>query len=292
MMNREYNESRENHESYYISNGDETKDADNNDGWQELIDPQSGAHFYWNQYSGKTTWDPPIRFQAGQVDHQTAQVAKPVGFSEVYAALLDMGFPPESIVAEMNEAQGNISYDDLVAKLSVVHEYDSDDVDAAIPESTNQTTADYLIRFAKEIVSSGEESSHELLNSAAMDLSAKVHMAISVLKTFDEDDDSSEQVINLISWAKEMKQFHSDLVHAFDENIPFELMTEHYGAGLIAWYNDLEVTRSTVDENCVSSNVISDKELRRIAELNEIAGQLVDYVYCLNYFNMFCLNFL
>lgn len=272
MMNREYNANRERHESYYISNGDESKV---NDGWQELVDPESGAHYYWNEFSGETTWDPPSRFQAGQVDHETVQVAKPVGFSDVYAALLNMGFPPESIVATMNEAQGNISYDDLVAKLSMVHDSGSSvdgGVNAAIPVSTNQTMADYLILFVKEILSSGEESSHELLHDAAMDLSAKIHMAVSVLKTFDEDDDSSEQVINLISWAKDMKQFHSDLVYAFDENIPFKLMTEHYGAGLIAWYKDLEVTRSTVDENCASSNVISDKELQRIAELKKIAG--------------------
>lgn len=293
-MNREYNVYREKQENYDVSNGNndisngsESKVADINDGWKELIDPESGSPYYWNEFSGETSWDPPSGFRAEQFDQIPVETPKPEGFSDVYAALLSMGFPPESIVAAMNEAGGNFAYDELVVKLSGSQGNDSaidGGGDDAIPASTNQTMADYFIQFIKEL-SSGEESKDEWLNDAAVDLSAKFNMANSILTTFDEDDDSPEQIIKLISWAKDMKQLYTDLVYAFDEKIPFKLMTEHYEAGLIAWYEDLEARRTTVDENSISSNILSDDELRRIADLNHIAGQLIFNTSCIINFN-------
>lgn len=283
MMNREYNVYREKQENYDISNGNndisygsESKVADSNDGWQELIDPESGASYYWNEFSGETSWDPPSGVQAEQFEQIPAETPKPEGFSDVYAALLNMGFPPESIVAAMNDAGGNYSYDDLVLQLSGLQGTESaadGGGDDAIPASTNQTMPDYFIQFIKE--SSGDDFKDEWLNDAAIDLSAKFNMANSILTTFDEDDDSSEQILKLISWAKDMQQLYTDLIYAFNEKIPFKLMTEHNEVGLIAWYEDLESRRTTVDENSISSNILSDDELRRIADLNHIAGQSI-----------------
>ena len=272
MMNREYNTYREKQENYDISNGTESKVADDYGGWKELIDPESGAAYYWNEYTGETSWDPPPGFQATE---QPEQGPKPEGFSDVYAALLNMGFPPESIVTAMNEAEGNYSYYDLVAKLSGWQGADTTAdgaADDAIPASTLQTMPDYFVQFVRDL-SSGEETKEEWINDAAIDLGAKFNMASSVMTTFDEEDDSSDQVMKLIAWAKEMNQLNADLIFAFNENVPYKLMTEHYEAGLLAWYEDLELRRTTVDENSISSNILSDDELRRIADLNKIAGQ-------------------
>ena len=264
MMNREYNIYREKQGHNDLSNDNKSKVADNNNGWKELIDPVSKSPFYWNEFTGETTWDPPSKFEA-------VQTPKPEGFSEVYTALLNMGFPPESIVVAMNEAQGVFSYDDLVAKLSGSQGHGSttdDHVDNAdYNGSTNQAMTDYFIQFAKELTN--REESEEWLNNAAIDLSDKINTASSVLTTFDQDNNSDHEV-KLMSWAKDMKQLHEDLIYAFNKSIPFKLMTEHYEAGLIAWYEDLEMMRATIDEN----SVISEDELRRIEDLNKIAGKI------------------
>lgn len=293
MMNKEFQVYKEKQENYDISNGNEYKIADGSDDpWKPLIDPESGATYYWNELTGETSWEPPQYEQDYQQDSQpAAPTSKPESFAEVYNALLNMGFPPAAIVSAMNASQGNFSFDDLVFKLSSEcgdgsQAYDlelalrlsesqqpsAEEGEEAIPASTNQTMADYFILFVTDL-SGGQDSKSEWLNDAAVELNAKFSMASSVLDTFDEEDDSSEGVVKLITWAKDMRQLHSDIISAYNQSIPYKEMTEHYPGGLLAWYEDLEAQRTSVDENSVAGNMLSDAELKRIAELDQIAGE-------------------
>lgn len=286
--------------------GDESKTGESN--WKEVTDPESGAVYYWNELTGETSWDPPDSYQSQQEQEQslaaTSATKKPEGFAEIYTALMNMGFPPDQIVTAMNESKGSANFDELVLKLSQSHNEDGeDDLNLALKLSEThtegrgeggeggdedaevvaaelkQTVADYFLTFVESVrtAGTGEEekaSADEApsLNDAAIELNSKFVMASSVLDTFDEDDDSSEGVVLLLSWAKAMKQLHADIILAYNQGVPYQDFKENYDGGLIEWLKELEQKRGALDENTVAGNIISDAELKRIAELDKIAG--------------------
>jgi hypothetical protein len=189
--------------------------------------------------------------------------------------LISFGFAEKSIKNVMKRDK-NASLDELLNMLSNLDEDNEQasnsneyKVDSPIisprggnKKNINQSRYPYLDKFASE-VNNGKEDSIELYT--------KFVMAKSVHEIYD-DGDTSVGVVNLLSWSVEMLQLYQEIEMSYSNDIPFEELKQSHSEGLIYWYLELEHRRRDIEQDNVAGNLLSDTELRRMAELDRIAA--------------------
>jgi hypothetical protein len=213
--------------------------------------------------------------------------------------LLRMGFPIAAIETTVAEAKADASLEELVIAISGListgpsagagasakydgpghgYQYDVHDSAPTSPRGGGRRRAEEehgsgpsraLVKFAREATEEGEEVDLNELN-------AKFVIAESVLDSFDHSVRaelvSGNAMHALLRWAEDMKLLLSDIHTAYEEELPCKAMCFNCQDGLVDWYRQLEATRLEIDQASLAGNMLSDSEMRRMAELDKIAA--------------------
>lgn len=194
---------------------------------------------------------------------------------EISENLLAFGYP-EKLIKQVMKRDKNASLDELLNMLLSLDEGNEQDsnyneykVDSPIVSprrgyktNPNPSRYPYLDKFASE-VNDGKEDSIELYT--------KFVMAKSVHEIYDNGD-TSVGVVKLLSWSVEMLQLYQEIEMAYSNDIPFNDLRQSHSEGLIYWYSELETRRRDIEVDNVAGNLLSDTELKRMAELDRIAA--------------------
>jgi Holliday junction resolvasome RuvABC DNA-binding subunit len=204
-------------------------------------------------------------------------------------ALLRMGFPVAHIDATVAKANADASLEELVMAVSAYnsqhdrkgadasvkmgagagYSYDLHDSAPSTPRLQSAPAVDpALLKFAKEAEESGEIIDLNELN-------AKFVIADSILESFDaaaRSQAAGGAMEDLVRWAEDMRLLLNDIHTAYEEQLPCATLCFSCSDGLISWYGQLEHSRSVIDQASVAGNMLSDGELRRMAELDKIAA--------------------
>ena len=198
-----------------------------------------------------------------------------------FANLTALGFFEEMIEVVMEHADENASLEDLVMTLSELQAHGSAATVAAkrasCPREKYETPS-------KETTSSPDkgkqqytgrfphiESFADEILSDAMDCYSKFVMAKSIQDTFHAGDTSGD-IVSMLDWSNDMLELLGAIEAAYQEGIAFADMRHQHSEGLVAWFRELERTRQALDAEQASGHLLSDAELRRIADLNRIAA--------------------
>lgn len=199
-----------------------------------------------------------------------------------YNDLINMGFDEDLVsIIIGDESYKNASIEDLVMKLSEmisepkpknykrissINTNENKHIEAKASASTltrrvsqKSNKMPHFQKFADEIDDDFEE------------LISKFVMARSVVDEFNTGD-IAPNVVVLLQWASDMMTLEQDIETAYSKNIPFNEMTSEHRGGLITWFKALEDTRRQIDNEEIAGKLLSDNEVKRMAELNRIAS--------------------
>lgn len=193
-------------------------------------------------------------------------------YNKNYNDLVSFGFDESSIEYAIKK-NSNASLEELVMILSKLQSEMADNKVA--PAKTchhkkNKNHGPKNSNFLSKFPHLEEFSKH--VNEEPIELHAKFVMANSVLDTFHEGVSVSNSVIFMLQWASQMKELLDCISLAFNEKIAFEDVKSIHEHGLIQWYIELEHLRKSIESQESAGAMINDSEMKRLAELNEIAS--------------------
>lgn len=96
-------------------------------------------------------------------------------------------------------------------------------------------------------------------------------MARSVLDTF-ADGDASSGVESLLVWASDMMELYAESARVIERGGSLEDSVENHPEGIVAWFFALEEMRKRAHEDEMAGNLVSDAEVKRMAELDRLAA--------------------
>ena len=144
--------------------------------------------------------------------------------------------------------------------------------------SGGASTESPLLRPSMKFI---EEAAADGIDIDINELNVKFSTADSVLESYHELQRSSsasamdEKLLDLAKWAADMKQLQADMVEAYESGIHSRDMCLNHTHGLVAFYQELEHQRQVMNEqsNGLTGDMLSDSELKRMAELDKIAAE-------------------
>jgi hypothetical protein len=193
--------------------------------------------------------------------------------------LITMGFPSENVHAVVEEYSDYVTLEELVMKLSAMDSIPAtpckssparkSDEPAVLVKKTNAAHA--YLELLTEYLRGAIPRLSGVFSDSVFDLHTKFVSADSVFESLSGGNgyDFSEQS-DLLDWAKGMLEFQKTAQNAHRENQDLSSCRVR-DEDLASMFMYLEKLRHAIDENEAVGNLLSDKELERMAELNSIA---------------------